>query len=107
MSHLSIKYCPQTQKNLFNKEAVNIIKKWIQLIQESERKHAPSPTSLQKILYVSGPSGCGKTASLNLLFKSFDIYEINASELRSSEKIQEIAQYTKNSGSMSLANIEK
>lgn len=73
-----LQYAPTSQKALFNKIAVQSIRKWVQLVQESSTKRL--------ILCVYGPMGCGKTATLQVLFKPFNVQYIDPDSIRSTSE---------------------
>jgi DNA polymerase III delta prime subunit len=96
------KYLPNTQKALFHKDIVNHIRKWIKNIEELGKQEL---SNMKKILLLIGPSGCGKTTSFNVLFKSFNIIDIDSLEIRSSERINELTQSIVGYKDKTLSNI--
>jgi DNA polymerase III delta prime subunit len=100
---LSSKYTPSTQKALFNKDIVTQAKRWINALHEL----SDNSDSVKRILFFAGPTGCGKTTTLNLLFKGFNINDIDATEIRSSERIIELTSTIPGFSDLTLSNIEK
>lgn len=99
----SKRYKPTTQKSLFHKDIVNHIRKWIQIIEENSN----NDQDVRKILFLYGPIGCGKSITVECLFKSYNLIDIDADNLRSSDKINESLQQAVDFNSKTLANIEK
>lgn len=95
MATFIAKYQPTSQKTLFHKTQVSEIKDWL------------SQKTPQKLLLLSGPSGCGKSITLSILLKQFNIHNVDASDLRSSEKSLDISKSVKNTNSITLIDIEK
>jgi DNA polymerase III delta prime subunit len=101
---LSKKYAPNTQKSLFHKNIVNHIRKWIVNIEACAEEPGHS---LKHLLLVTGPVGCGKSTSMSILLKGFNVIDIDPTEVRSSEKILDLANTIPGFGEQTLANIEK
>lgn len=81
------KYKPTTQKTLFHKDVINHIRKWIKNIENmSEYKQ-----SVKTILFIHGPVSCGKSITIDVLFKGFNTIKIDSSDVRSTEKINEVS----------------
>ena len=97
------KYKPKTQKALFHKDLVNHIRKWIKMIEDSADRNE----SVRQILFLYGPIGCSKTVTVECLFKSYNLYNVDSDNLRSSDKIDEIIQSTVGFRAVTLANIDK
>jgi hypothetical protein len=97
------KYKPTTQKSLFHKDIVNHIRKWIKMIEDS----ADSNRSVKQMLFLYGPIGCSKTVTVECLFKSYNLINIDSDSLRSSDKISEILQGIVGFREITLANIDK
>lgn len=97
------KYKPSSQKSLFHKNIIAHIRNWIKLIDDLHSSNKP----VNKLLFLYGPIGSGKTASINVLFKSFNIHKIDVSDLRSSDKLSDIINSIPNYNEITLANIDK
>ncbi|NBP00599.1 MAG: hypothetical protein EBU90_10825 [Proteobacteria bacterium] len=69
------KYAPNSQKALFQKEVVSLIRKWCNTVQTSSNK--------QQILLVHGPMGSGKSSTLRVLLKPFTVHSLDPDILRS------------------------
>ncbi len=100
---LSVKYTPTTQKALFHKDVVAHIRKWIVHIQGL----ADNNKKVQHVLLLCGPTGCGKTTTVDVLFKAYNITSIDAVQVRSGAKIQEITSSIAGFTDRTLSNIEK
>jgi DNA polymerase III delta prime subunit len=96
------KYKPSSQKSLFHKNIISHIRNWIKLIDDLHS----SEKSVNKILFLYGPIGSGKTASINVLFKSFNLYKIDVSDLRS-DKFSDILTSIPHFNEVTLSNIDK
>jgi len=96
-------YAPNTQKSLFHKDIVAHIRKWIQNIQTLAELEKP----VKHILFLYGPIGCGKTVTVDILFRGFNVYNIDPTEIRSNEKINEIAAGIAGFNHRTLADIER
>lgn len=101
---LSEKFAPTTQKSLFHKNIVNHIRKWIVNIEACAEDPA---RFLKHLLLITGPVGCGKSISMSVLLKGFNIINVDPNEVRSSEKIIELANTIPGFGDQTLVNIEK
>jgi DNA polymerase III delta prime subunit len=97
------KYKPTTQKSLFHKDVVNHIRKWIKTIED----YADNNKSVQQILFLYGPIGCSKTVTVECLFKSYNLINVDSDNLRSSDKISETLQSIVGFREVTLANIDK
>lgn len=97
------KYKPTTQKTLFHKDIANHILKWIKQIKEliEDKK------SVKKILFLCGPIGCGKSITIEILFKTFQLININSDYIRTTDKMNELISNIVAVDSMTLSNIEK
>uniref|UniRef100_A0A6C0H7J3 AAA+ ATPase domain-containing protein n=1 Tax=viral metagenome TaxID=1070528 RepID=A0A6C0H7J3_9ZZZZ len=96
-------YAPTTQKALFHKDVVAHIRKWIQNIQALVQVGKP----VRHILFLYGPIGCAKTVTVNILFRGFNVYHIDPTEMRSNEKINELAAGIAGFNDKTLANIDR
>lgn len=96
-------YAPNTQKALFHKDIVSHIRKWIQNIQILSEDGKP----VKHILFLYGPIGCAKTVTVNILFRGFNVHNIDPTELRSNEKINEIAAGIASFDHRTLSDIER
>ena len=76
------KYKPSTQKSLFHKDIVNHIRKWIKTLETNNENNI----SCKQILFLQGPIGCAKTATVECLFKGFNLIEVDLDILSSNEK---------------------
>lgn len=97
------KYQPITSKSLFHKNIVETIKKWLKSIVDLSEYNK----SVQKILFLHGPVGCGKSVTINILLKNYNINNIEPSDIRSNEKINDITSSLSNFNDMTLSNIDK
>jgi hypothetical protein len=98
-----VDYKPNTQKSLFHKDLVNHIRKWIiNLEQCVELKQ-----TAKHILFLSGPIGSGKSVCVDVLFKNFELINVDSDNIRSIDKINEILQLVVGFNTMTLTNIEK
>lgn len=101
---LSEKYAPTTQKSLFHKNIVNHIRKWITKVEccavERDR-------SLKQLLLVSGPVGCGKSTTVSILLKGFNTINLDPIEVRSADKVFDLANTIPGFDEKTLINIEK
>lgn len=79
------KYKPTSQKALFHKDIITHYRKWIKNIEDNI-------SNAKQILFLTGPISCGKSASTHILLKAFNVLNIDASDIRSSEKINELLQ---------------
>lgn len=78
---LSTLYKPTSQKALFHKDVVSHVRKWLMGLQSS--------TDYKKVLLLNGPMACGKSATLDVLLKTYNKFEIDPVELRSNDKVTE------------------
>lgn len=101
---LSERYTPTTQKSLFHKNIINHIRKWIVYVESCAEDQN---YNLKHLLLVTGPVGCGKSISMSVLLKGFNVIDIDPNEVRSSEKITELANSIPGFGERTLTNIEK
>lgn len=99
----SVKYKPTTQKSLFHKDIVNHIRKWIQTI---EYKYETTK-NVKEILFLNGPVGCGKSVTVECLFKSYNLINIDSDNLRNNDRLNETLQQIVSFNSVTLANIDK
>lgn len=97
------KYKPTTQKSLFHKDIVNHIRKWIKMLEDSFEENK----TLKHILFVSGFISCGKTATIELLFKGYNLITVDSDNIRSAEKVSEVMQSIVGFNDITLANIDK
>jgi replication factor C subunit 1 len=85
MSFLN-KYRPKTLSEICgNKTLIIKAKSWIYSFSKKKPDSVP-------ILYIHGPSGIGKTLLAHLLLReyNFSVFEMNAGEIRSKKRIEEI-----------------
>jgi len=94
-------YIPQTQKALFNQKCISDIKKFVKDNLCSTTK------DYQKILFLNGPSGCGKTASINVLFKNYNIINLDSDNIRVIDNITDIVAGVPAFDSQNLLYLEK
>ena len=97
------KYKPTTQKSLFHKDIINHIRKWIKMIED----YAEDKKSVKNILFLHGPVGCSKTVTVECLFKSYNVIEIDSDMLRSADKISDCLQSIVGFNEITLSNIDK
>lgn len=104
-SHTSVMLCdtytPQTQKALFNQKCVSEIKKFIKdNLNNTKREY-------KQILFLNGPSGCGKTSTINVLFKNYNIINLDSDNIRVIDNIPDIVSGVPAFDSQSLLFLEK
>lgn len=92
------KYKPTTQKALFHKDIVNHIKKWTKIIE----KDAKDNLNVKHILFIYGPIGCAKTVTVECMFKSYNLIDVDINSL-STELLQCIVGFN----DLTLSNIDK
>jgi len=85
-------YAPTSQKQLFNKDIVSHIRKWIVALQQNPKK----------ILLLSGPTGCGKSATIDVLCKQYNLLKLDGFEMRSPKKCEEALETINNYNTISL-----
>ena len=95
---IAAKYKPTTQKALFHKDVVNHIKKWIRMIE----KDAKDNLDVKHILFIYGPIGSSKTVTVECLFKSYNLINIDVNSL-SPELLQCVVGFSE----MTLSNVDK
>jgi hypothetical protein len=95
---IAAKYKPTTQKSLFHKDVVNHIKKWIRMIE----KDAKDNLDVKHILFIYGPIGSSKTVTVECLFKSYNLINIDVNSL-SPELLECIVGFSE----MTLSNVDK
>jgi DNA polymerase III delta prime subunit len=95
------KYKPLTQKGLFHKDIVNHIRKWLKNIEELSEFHKP----VTRALLLCGPIGCGKSTTLEILLKGYNVINVNTSDLRTTEGIQEVVESIPSFKDVTLSNI--
>lgn len=78
MSYIADKFKPTSQKSLFHKDVVFHIRKWIVSVDDLSKQKKP----VQNVLIISGPSGSGKSSLVEIMFKAFNMYNIDPSELQ-------------------------
>lgn len=96
-------YKPNTQKSLFHKDIISHIRKWIVYLDNLLTNNKP----VKKILLLSGPSGCGKTATIDVLFKSYNIIKYDSNDFNSTKKMEENFINLLDVNTKTLENIEK
>jgi predicted AAA+ superfamily ATPase len=94
-------YTPQTQKALFNQNCISEIKKFIKDNLNNTKKE------YKQILFLNGPSGCGKTATINVLFKNYNIINIDSDNIRVIDNISDIVAGIPAFDSQNLLFLEK
>lgn len=81
---LADKFKPNSQKGLFHKDIVAHIRKWIKQLTEI------TDNNYKLVLLLYGPIGCGKSATIDVLFKPFNIVTIDSDSVRTgTEKANE------------------
>lgn len=73
---LAEKFKPTSQKTLFHKDIVAHIRKWIKQLAEI------TDNNYKLVLLLYGPIGCGKSVTVDVLFKPFNVVQIDADSLR-------------------------
>jgi hypothetical protein len=97
------KYKPNTQKSLFHKDIVAHIRKWIVKIEDLFEFNK----SLKQILFIYGPMGCGKSATIECLFKGYNLIKIDSDSIKSVEKFDYLLNLIINFNDITLINIDK
>lgn len=95
---IAAKYKPTVQKDLFHKDVVNHIKKWIKIIEKDGKNNL----DVKRILFIQGPVGSSKTVTVECLFKSYNLINVDINSL-SPELLQCIVGFNE----MTLANVDK
>ena len=96
---IAAKYKPTTQKALFHKDIVNHVKKWLKNLETN----AENKDDLKHVLFLHGPIGCSKTVTVECLFKSYNLINIDFNV----EKQADILQCIVGFADMTLSNIDK
>ena len=91
------KYKPTTQKALFHKDVVNHIKRWIRMVEDN----AEDNKDLKYLLFIHGPIGSSKSVTVECLFKSYNLINIDINT--SSDLLKCIVGFKE----MTLSNIDK
>lgn len=95
---IAAKYKPTVQKDLFHKDVVNHIKKWIKIIERDGKNNL----DVKRILFIHGPIGSSKTVTIECLFKSYNLIDVDVNSL-SPELLQCIVGFNE----MTLSNVDK
>lgn len=95
---IAAKYKPTVQKDLFHKDVVNHIKKWIKIIEKDGKNNL----DVKRILFIHGPIGSSKTVTVECLFKSYNLIDVDVNSL-SPELLQCIVGFNE----MTLSNVDK
>ena len=85
--HWTHKYKPSSLSCVIGHvQAIKTLKEWLKSFQSDKTKQTPP------IVFIYGASGIGKTTVANLLLQQFNyhIFELNAGEIRSKKRIQEM-----------------
>lgn len=85
--HWTYKYHPENLSDVVGHfQGIKILKEWLRKFQTDKTKKAPP------IIFIYGASGIGKTTIATLLLQQFNyhIFELNAGEIRSKKRIQEM-----------------
>lgn len=103
---LADKFKPTSQKSLFHKDIVAHIRKWIKHLTEIK------DNNYKIILLLYGPIGCGKSATIDVLFKPFNIINIDSDSIRTgiektSETLSSLLNYYDKTLCSSLDSKEK
>lgn len=101
---LESQYKPTIQKLLFNQKCVTDIKKFIKELETTPKEKS---ISYKKILFLNGPSGCGKNTTVELLFKNYNIINIDSDAIRLSDNINTIINTISSFNSQNLSSFEK
>ena len=108
---LAEKYKPTIQKALFHKDKVRCIQKWAKNIKDDydnwvfSKKNSINKPNFKKILFIYGPISCGKSTLVDILFKGFNMININSEDLKIKEKLEEILPGIGSFDSISLENV--
>lgn len=97
------RYKPNTQKSLFHKDIVTHIRKWIIKIEDLFEFNK----NLKQILFIYGPIGCGKSATVECLFKGYNLIKIDSESIKSSDKFDYLLNLIINFNDITLINIDK
>ena len=95
---IAAKYKPTVQKDLFHKDVVNHIKKWIKIIERDNKNNL----DVKRVLFIHGPIGSSKTVTVECLFKSYNLIDVDVNSL-SPELLQCIVGFNE----MTLSNVDK
>ena len=95
---IAAKYKPTVQKDLFHKDVVNHIKKWIKIIERDGKNNL----DVKRVLFIHGPIGSSKTVTVECLFKSYNLIDVDVNSL-SPELLQCIVGFNE----MTLSNVDK
>jgi hypothetical protein len=95
---IAAKYKPTVQKDLFHKDVVNHIKKWIKIIEKDGKNNL----DVKRVLFIHGPIGSSKTVTVECLFKSYNLIDVDVNSL-SPELLQCIVGFNE----MTLSNVDK
>lgn len=96
---LTSDYKPSNQKNLFNQPCVNNIKKWLKNVSVGEH--------YRKILFIYGSEGCGKTATLDLLLKNYNVFNIDQDNVRLNDAMEDFINTLPEFKANSIQNLQK
>lgn len=96
---LSDKYKPTSQKSLFHKDIINHVRKWLKSLETQGTSN--------QMLFVYGPIGSAKSITINVLLKGYNIHNVDPLELRSHEKVCEIAGTLPSFRDITLTNLDK
>lgn len=90
------KYKPTNQRALFNQVCVNNIKKWIKALTNDD--------NFKKILYLhSEHNSCGKKSTIAILFKKYNIVNIDSDSLRNTDNLINVCKTIPSFNSNSLS----
>jgi len=95
------KYKPTTQKALFHKDVVSAVRKWITYLEARAQEKMPC----QHTLLIHGPTGSSKSTMVQILFKGFNIIQIDSNDIRNNDKMMEIVSGIVGISDKTLANI--
>jgi len=95
---IAAKYKPTVQKDLFHKDVVNHIKKWIKIIDKDGKNNL----DVKRVLFIHGPIGSSKTVTVECLFKSYNLIDVDVNSI-SPELLQCIVGFNE----MTLSNVDK
>lgn len=98
----------QLNKTKVNKKDVNKKGKGKDEAKEDEGKEdgGDKKKDYKKILFLNGPSGCGKHTTVDILFKSYNIINIDSDSIRLSDNINNIINSLASFNSYNLSQFE-
>lgn len=102
------KYHPSKLSDIIgNVRVIRSLKEWLRCIQHTHNAHTSSAdthNSIPPITFLYGPGGIGKSCIAETVLKHFNyhVYELNAGEIRSKKRIQNVFERIMNNHSVSM-----